>query len=458
METAGRIQERISVVLAARGAIVLTGAVVSATGTSLTEASTTWALPALAVAASVVASLLGRSLPVPWWVLDLAAIMTTRLLAGVDGPSEPIIGLIAVPVMAGAAGRSTGVVVVVVASALSFGLHPSAPDGAGLGVTVAVLALLATVGAALAELNDRQLAAGRAAAERTRRLEAVLSAVVRHDPRGVVVRDGDGRAVELNEAAATLLGLDGCAYDAFAGPEATLPPTVVDEDGRPLREPLAGAIARRTGDVVSEQVIGVVHDAGIRWLAISAVPVDTAAGRWVVSHFRDATEETTRVVDLEAQVVHDPLTGAGNRRLLERTLDAIGDEERVAAVVLDIDEFKAVNDRHGHDIGDEILRHVADRLRAASRPGDVVIRLGGDEFLLLLRGVDGTDLDRTVSRLRRSLQDPYHTCAGVLRVSASVGIAAGRAGLDGALVRDADEAMYDQKRRRAAAGSDGALS
>ena len=125
----------------------------------------------------------------------------------------------------------------------------------------------------------------------------------------------------------------------------------------------------------------------------------------------------------------------------------------VALVYLDLDRFKAINDEHGHDTGDEVLSALARRLRGAVRGDDVVARLGGDEFVLAhLSAESRPDGDLVVSRLRKVLSAPFRVRGQVFDVGASIGwVSTDRADVGPeALLARADRAMYQSKRERAA--------
>jgi diguanylate cyclase (GGDEF)-like protein len=120
-------------------------------------------------------------------------------------------------------------------------------------------------------------------------------------------------------------------------------------------------------------------------------------------------------------------------------------------VFLDLDDFKDINDRHGHDAGDAVLRSVVERLRTALGRGASIGRLGGDEFLVILPGVAGADEElRLAEEVRLASQHQVTYGEAVLPVSGSVGVAwAGPGRIDAAdLITRADEAMYRSKRDR----------
>jgi diguanylate cyclase (GGDEF)-like protein len=147
----------------------------------------------------------------------------------------------------------------------------------------------------------------------------------------------------------------------------------------------------------------------------------------------------------------DDLTGLANRRSFSAEVEgAIADERACALLMIDLDQFKELNDTLGHHVGDELLRGVGPRLSASTGAGDVVARLGGDEFGVLLKNADAETAAVTAGRLRTALGRPY-TLAGIsLHVGASIGIAAFPEHAQDAstLLRHADVAMYEAKRGR----------
>lgn len=175
----------------------------------------------------------------------------------------------------------------------------------------------------------------------------------------------------------------------------------------------------------------------------------TLSGLLLGAVMRERRRLTTRLASL---ALHDPLTGLGNRRLFhERMARALEDcppaTGAPAVLLMDLDNFKAINDSLGHGTGDEVLRAVGERLAACAPPAATVTRLGGDEFAVLLAGAGGPDEAGAVAgRLLRALDAPIPVRHLTLNVGASVGIALWSSGEDGeALLRNADVALYRAK-------------
>ncbi len=173
----------------------------------------------------------------------------------------------------------------------------------------------------------------------------------------------------------------------------------------------------------------------------------------IVYLYRSAVEHHTARHDMAKLARIDALTGLSNRLLLrekfqERAAAAMRANNLVALHYLDLDGFKAVNDRHGHPVGDALLRQVARRLEAIVRAGDVVARLGGDEFIVVQTGIsEESEAEMLARRIIRDLSRPYTANELSLSVSVSVGIAmAPKLGLElERLLACADAALYRAK-------------
>jgi diguanylate cyclase (GGDEF)-like protein len=158
--------------------------------------------------------------------------------------------------------------------------------------------------------------------------------------------------------------------------------------------------------------------------------------------------------ELERLAATDPLTGVWNRRMLEQLVTSqLADARRhfrpVSALLIDADHFKLINDGFGHDVGDAALKALAADVRSHLRPGDLIGRLGGEEFLVVLAGAASAEAVAVAERLRESVAALAIDVHGIaLKLSISIGVAtlADTSHDFGALVRRADEAMYEAKR------------
>ncbi|MGZ8744454.1 MAG: diguanylate cyclase domain-containing protein [Nocardioides sp.] len=184
---------------------------------------------------------------------------------------------------------------------------------------------------------------------------------------------------------------------------------------------------------------------------------DDGAPRAVLAVNTDVTERKAMEAQilrvLEKKATHDPLTGLANRALLFDRLELLLGQRQgagVAVAFLDLDGFKPINDQHGHRTGDQVLVEVAERLRATVRNGDVVARIGGDEFVVVGEADDADTALGMGERLAAAVSGMTEISGAVVRVSASVGVAyVGRdddSGADDILSR-ADAVMYEVKKR-----------
>lgn len=195
------------------------------------------------------------------------------------------------------------------------------------------------------------------------------------------------------------------------------------------------------------------HTAQQRYCRISARPI---FDHHIIVGYRGTASDITDEVAAHAQIqhlsMHDALTGLPNRNKLARYLDeALLLKEYSAPLtllMLDLDNFKPINDSLGHPAGDAVLQEVGARLRESTRDRDIVARLGGDEFVVVLHGMDShSEIDKFCTRLIASLHRPIPYENHALHIGASIGIALSRRQgyLPGELIRCADIALYKAK-------------
>jgi diguanylate cyclase (GGDEF)-like protein/PAS domain S-box-containing protein len=194
------------------------------------------------------------------------------------------------------------------------------------------------------------------------------------------------------------------------------------------------------GDIVGESVL---------------TPIFNAQGECthVFSVTRDITDRKRLEQKLEYMAYHDMLTGLPNRRLLmDRLQQAIAKEKRteqtIALLFLDCDQFKAINDTWGHDVGDQFLQVLAKRLKACVRDMDTVARIGGDEFVLMLTSIElPEDAAKVAQRVLEALQQPWQLRQQRFSITSSIGISLyPRDGEDPEqLLHHADRALYQAK-------------
>ncbi|WP_158590523.1 bifunctional diguanylate cyclase/phosphodiesterase [Noviherbaspirillum cavernae] len=186
-----------------------------------------------------------------------------------------------------------------------------------------------------------------------------------------------------------------------------------------------------------------------RWAHLKAIRSD---GDLAVT-LRDISDTKAHVAELERRSNEDALTGLPNRHWVQTSLPtaiehAAANNDMLAALFIDLDGFKAVNDTLGHEAGDEVLRNAARRLKVAVRPHDCVARLGGDEFVVILERIaQKADAAHVAERILHAFQDGFHLLQGVHAIGTSIGISIFPTdGTDSeTLLRNADIAMYSVK-------------
>ncbi len=206
--------------------------------------------------------------------------------------------------------------------------------------------------------------------------------------------------------------------------------------------------AAQSGEVFETQVRTGTGSSS-RWLRVISEPV----GEDVAVTFVDITDRKAKEAQMESIAQSDPLTGVLNRRGFEneasRRMSESADDATGALLYIDLNDFKQINDRCGHEIGDQLLTIAAERLRASLRSCDIIGRPGGDEFVALVPDVSGEVAGQLAERLTRSLEQPYVIGEETLDCAAAIGLALypEHAKTLTGLLRAADQAMYRAKAR-----------
>ena len=320
--------------------------------------------------------------------------------------------------------------------------EPEARDRLELLAELAAAALLASEAAArdaLAAVRAETLAAMHSS---TGQLRALFSS----SPLGVaLVRSSDFALVRTNDALSGLTGVPGRTL-------ATM--TVGELVPLAEREEFSGWLRDIPDNVRggSRDMRLLAPDGEPIWTRVFAAWVYGAVPEQLVVQFEDITSQW-RAQQILSRLAHtDPLTGLANRLQVLRQLDSAlsrGGSDEIALLYVDLDGFKQVNDTLGHSAGDELLLEMADRLAASVRPRDVVGRMGGDEFVVIVDHlVDLAELERMTTRIREAVTEEVELTSGDhVRVTASIGVSTARPGESPTeLISRADAQMYQEKR------------
>ena len=275
---------------------------------------------------------------------------------------------------------------------------------------------------------------------------ARYEATFRHAPVGIAHVAPDGQFIDVNETFAAITGHSRETLLANGFPQITHP----DDLGTDLAHVdrlLSGAAERYC---MEKRYLRA--DGTLAWVNLTVRLIRDADG--APDFFVSVIEDLSEVMRARAEALHDPLTGVLNRRgflermARERTRAAAG--ETLTLVYLDLDAFKALNDRLGHAVGDDCLVRAAAALKAELRPGDRIARMGGDEFVMLLPGLGEAAGAALVPRLRAALEGIVAAGWPIRGSFGAVAVAADDPRGDEALIALADRAMFDDKRRRRA--------
>lgn len=285
-----------------------------------------------------------------------------------------------------------------------------------------------------------------AAHEALQQRERLLRRVAESLPIGILQLGTDGGLVYANARLARLLGLP-----VISGAQ-DLVSAVRADDQEALRAALAQTLEQGTDSEI-EVVLDRTGTAKKRVCAVTLAALSDREGApGALLSVTDVTDSVRMREELTARATFDVLTGCHNRAstmaILEQALLA-DDVGSTGVIFVDLDKFKPVNDRLGHDAGDELLALTAERLARVLRRDDIVGRIGGDEFLVVSRGLEGPDSALAMGhRVREALEGPAVLSVGPVELCASIGVACSRPGDDAtALTKRADRAMYLSKQQ-----------
>jgi diguanylate cyclase (GGDEF)-like protein/PAS domain S-box-containing protein len=280
------------------------------------------------------------------------------------------------------------------------------------------------------------------------KIDQLATDIVSNAAEGIVVYDRNMRCIVWNNFMEELTGVT--AAEVVGKRAADLFP----QSDQHIDDILSRALSGETVDV-PETFFNMGNTERQGWITASFRPQRDSKGTitGVIAHIRDLTERKRAEQQIEYQAYHDSLTGMANRRLFQEHLSlAVALAQRknglLAVLFLDLDHFKIVNDSLGHTIGDALLRVIAMRLKTHVREGDVIARVGGDEFTVVLQDLKKKeDIPAIAHKILKAIAEPIDVDGHRLYVTTSIGIAVyPDDGQDSeTLLKNADNAMYRAK-------------
>jgi diguanylate cyclase (GGDEF)-like protein len=278
--------------------------------------------------------------------------------------------------------------------------------------------------------------------ERSHELEQVVSEyefLVSQMRQAVWRLDANGKVIEANKTACNWLETP---VERVVGAQAS---NFLAEEVDLLRDEtfeveFVTATGLRRAAIVASRMLR--HESGLPLGALQVI-TDVTSNRAIEQRLVQEIQKMARMAG------EDPLTGLPNRRAFDMVIDsavANAHSEPFAVLLIDLNDFKPINDRYGHETGDEALRAFSVRLATLVRDADFVARIGGDEFAVVLTNTDRISAEKAASRFRKGLDFDWEHGSLQMRLWASVGLAHSADGADSVLTR-ADAKMYETKKR-----------
>jgi diguanylate cyclase (GGDEF)-like protein/PAS domain S-box-containing protein len=340
--------------------------------------------------------------------------------------------------------------------ALHFGLSsPGEPftlvEGARDAILTSLTAVIAVCVFQVVTVMRRQQVIIREDQRQAKVQETWIQSILENTADALVTIDVGGTIMSINRAARVMFGYD---RDELIGRPISV--FIASEGRADFGSYLAARMRHDDGRLGSgtRETMGVRSDLGTFPVEYSAGETERDGTRVFIVSLRDITDRKAKHAVLEHKALHDALTGLPNRTLLEDRLtmtlrQAKRSATGMAVLMLDFNHFKQVNDRLGHEIGDQVLRDLSARISKALRAGDTVARLGGDEFVVLPAGVETVDAAIQVAeKILQATAVPLVIDGHRIDAAVSIGVALyPDHGEDHqTLLRQADQAMYLAKR------------
>jgi diguanylate cyclase (GGDEF)-like protein/PAS domain S-box-containing protein len=291
-----------------------------------------------------------------------------------------------------------------------------------------------------------------AAINNTRNLKSLQmsSAVFEHTIDGVLVTDVDNNIVHVNDA---FLEITGYSHEFALGKNPRILKSGTHDKHFYIK--MWDQLAKDgywQGEITNRKRNGEIY---IEWLSINTIRNAQGEVENYIGIFSDVTHQRKDAQNHAYLATHDPLTSLSNRLLLNDRLEhAINHASRfgkcISLIFCDLDNFKPINDTYGHNVGDEILKRVANYLKSTLRKEDTICRFGGDEFVILIEELDNFEyLDTILKKINNITNTPCVIDGNTINIGMSIGASIfPEDGIDAAeLIKSADDAMYKAKKR-----------